>query len=169
MSMTTDTPPVIVRPATADDVPSVGRLAREDCPALPGQWTEATLRRIVAAGPGAGALLLAAERGAELVGFAGLKFWDEKVIVVGLAVAPAHRRRGAGRCLVAAALARAAAAGAVAVEAGLPGDNRAGQEFLRALGFRCKKVSRRLFAGRGGHFIFRRELTPGATATEDAT
>ncbi|MEB2345167.1 MAG: GNAT family N-acetyltransferase [Deltaproteobacteria bacterium] len=58
-----------------------------------------------------------------------------RVEITELAVAPAARRRGAGRALVAAALAWAAAGGARRIEVRVAARNPAGQAFWRALGF----------------------------------
>jgi ribosomal protein S18 acetylase RimI-like enzyme len=58
-----------------------------------------------------------------------------RVEITELAVAPHARRRGAGRALVAAALAWADAAGARRIEVRVAARNPAGQAFWRALGF----------------------------------
>jgi len=58
-----------------------------------------------------------------------------RVEITELAVAPEARRRGAGRALVAAALAWAAAGGAPRIEVRVAARNPAGQAFWRALGF----------------------------------
>jgi phosphinothricin acetyltransferase len=58
-----------------------------------------------------------------------------RVEITELAVAPAARRRGAGRALVSAALAWAAAGGAERIEVRVAARNAAGQGFWRALGF----------------------------------
>jgi ribosomal protein S18 acetylase RimI-like enzyme len=58
-----------------------------------------------------------------------------RVEITELAVAPEARRRGAGRALVSAALAWAAAGGAGRIEVRVAARNATGQAFWRALGF----------------------------------
>lgn len=140
------------------------RLARrDDLAAVAALWAalveeHAALDPAFAVGPGAGAELPAAVERILHDPAAALWVWEGPEGPVGfcaarrrvapavareraraeiteLAVAPAARRRGAGRALVSAALAWAAAGGARRVEVRVAVRNRAGQAFWRALGF----------------------------------
>lgn len=68
------------------------------------------------------------------------------VLVRRLAVAPAFRRRGVGRAAFVALAASRAGQRRGRFEVRLRDDNRDGQLFLRALGFRCHAVTRGVYA-----------------------
>ena len=157
---------VHIGPATLDDIPDIVRMA-DGCSPYPENWTEKRLRHVVTTGRD-GAVLLVAEiaESRSVVGFVGLKPWDDTFIIVGLGVDPQHRRRGIGRILMGAAICRAAGAGAKGVKAAVVGDNQAGQLFLRDCRFKAVRIRRRLFHRQGGHFVFRHDLTAPAGAAE---
>jgi len=105
---------VTIRPAGVADVPMVLRLWQE-ANAAPSHTDDArSLTRLIEHDPAA--LLLAEERG-RVVGsvIAGWDGWRGSIYR--LAVAPAHRRRGLGRQLLAAADARLQDSGAVRAHA----------------------------------------------------
>jgi len=80
------------------------------------------------------ATLVANERG-RCVGFAVMKFGDERAHLVLLAVLPTHRRRGIARRMLTWLLESAAIAGMASVHLELLEDNAAARAFYRALSF----------------------------------
>ncbi|MSP67785.1 MAG: N-acetyltransferase [Alphaproteobacteria bacterium] len=108
---------IIYRPERARHERAIQRLVAESFPPVPGGWVAENLRRGLEPEPG---LSLVATRGGEVVGT--VRFWPMTIMGDGggtwpalllgpLAVAPAARRQGVGRELVARSLDRAARRG----------------------------------------------------------
>jgi ribosomal-protein-alanine N-acetyltransferase len=84
-----------VEPGRPDDAPELARIARAS---FPDPWSEAVLRAELER---PSSVALVARAGGEVAGYAlGWRVHDE-VQLLSFAVAPAHRRRGVGRALLA--------------------------------------------------------------------
>jgi len=78
---------------------------------------------------------LVARDGPLPIGFAVMKFGDERAHLVLLAVEPRHQRTGVGRKLLAWLIESAVVAGITSVHVELRAHNRVGLAFYRAMGF----------------------------------
>ncbi len=83
-----------------------------------------------------------------LRGFAAMEFGEERAHLALLAVQPAHRRRGIGRCLVDWLLESAVTAGIASIHLELRSGNQASRRFYRALGFSETVLVPGYYAGR---------------------
>jgi ribosomal-protein-alanine N-acetyltransferase len=125
--------PVTLRAVALDDAESLLALQR----ASPGAavWSAADYESLLSADS---TMCFLAEDGEsdELVGFVLTRLAADEMEMLNLAVAPARRRRGLGRRLVAEALARGRARGIEQCWLEVRASNRAALDFYRALGFR---------------------------------
>lgn len=96
---------ITIEKATSGDIPTIAQIERE-CFSQP--WSEAALRSELAKND---AVLLAAKREGQLIGWGGLQCCLDEGSVTNIAVAPAFRRQKAGALLTAALLQEAAARG----------------------------------------------------------
>ncbi|WP_422645699.1 GNAT family N-acetyltransferase, partial [Zavarzinia sp.] len=113
------------RPAAEGDLPDLAALHLAAFPHAP--WDTETLRPLAF---GAGAITLIAPGG-----FILLRVAADEAEIITLAVAPADRRRGLGRRLLTAGLARAVAAGAAVAFLEVAIDNLAAISLYRSAGF----------------------------------
>lgn len=147
------TPEATPRPATEGDLPDLATLHRAAFPDAP--WDAATLRPLIFA---AGAIALIAPGG-----FILLRLAADEVEIITLAVAPGERRRGLGRRLLSAGLARAAAAGAAVAFLEVATDNPAALSLYRSGGFeqagRRRNYYRRPSGGPVDALVLTRNLT----------
>ena len=130
--------PITHRPGRAPDAPALARMARdyvED--GLPWTWRE---RRILRAIHDPETMVLIAEAprgsGAEVTGYAIMRFGDETAHLSLLAVRPAYRRRGIARGLLEWLEASARTAGVREVGLEVRADNHAARRLYRGLGYR---------------------------------
>jgi len=123
---------IVLGPTGPDDIEMV--LALQELSPGAASWTAADYRSILSA-DGSTCLLAADRAGERPVGFLLARSVAEEVEILNLAVAPGCRRRGTGRRLVGAALARAQARGARQCWLEVRTSNEAALDFYRALGF----------------------------------
>jgi putative acetyltransferase len=116
--------------ALIGDVAAENRWVRAEVP-----FDTAARERITTQRMSTGELVaFVAEAGEELAGQLSLRIRDGRA-VFGMVVAAAHRRRGVGRRLVAAAIAKARERGVSAIEIEVYTHNRAALALYRSLGF----------------------------------
>jgi len=99
-------------------------------------WSTPMLRRILAM-PGASGIVARDGAGEDVVGFALSRVAGGECEILSLAVDPDFRRRGVGRCLLAAAVEWAAVARATAVFLEVAEDNEAARQLYAAHGFQA--------------------------------
>lgn len=123
---------IVLHPAGLDDIETI--LALQELSPGAASWTAADYGSILSAD--GSTCLLAEDRAAERpVGFLLARSLADEMEILNLAVAPACRRRGTGRRLVGAALARAQVRGARQCWLEVHGSNLAALDFYRAVGF----------------------------------
>jgi len=125
--------PVTLRDAALDDVASLVPIQQASPDAAP--WTAADYESLLSADSTV-CLLAEDEDNDEPVGFVLARLAADEMEILNLAVAPAQRRRGLGRRLVAEALARGRARGVKQCWLEVRASNRTALEFYRALSFR---------------------------------
>jgi ribosomal-protein-alanine N-acetyltransferase len=119
----------VIRPATAAELP---RLADIHAAAFDRPWTAAAIAELLA---GPGGLALAAEEDGVVAGFVLLRTAAGEAEILTLAVAQAHRRRGIGRALIAAALQAVADMGAESLWLEVAEDNAPARRLYEAAAF----------------------------------
>lgn len=121
--------PLRVRPMRHSDIDAVSLLEEQlfSDPWSPGMFAEEL--------GGDARTWLVAERGREVVGYAGLAVLVDEAHVMNLAVAPKAQRQGIGRMLLRALKARAAGRGAQAITLEVRERNGAAQALYRSMGF----------------------------------
>ncbi|MGI6264577.1 MAG: ribosomal protein S18-alanine N-acetyltransferase [Acutalibacteraceae bacterium] len=122
-------PPVAVRPMTAADAPALAAIERA-CFAHP--WSEAGLRE-EADNPAA--RFLVAEREGGIAGYAGMHIAAGEGYLDNVAVAPAHRRQGVARALMAALIAAAKREGLTRLSLEVRPSNTAAVALYEGAGF----------------------------------
>ena len=122
-------------PLGALDLDRAARLHAESFAALGERpWTRRDLAELLAS-PGVAGLLLAA--GSDDAGFALWRVAADEAELLTIAVRPIHRRRGAGRQLLKAAINHVRVAGARSLYLEVGADNPAAQNLYSAEGFRA--------------------------------
>jgi len=125
--------PVTLRDAALDAIESLVAVQQASPGAAP--WTAADYESLLSAETTV-CLLAEDEDKDEPIGFVLTRLAADEMEILNLAVAPAQRRRGLGRRLVAEALARGRARGAERSWLEVRASNQTALEFYRALGFR---------------------------------
>lgn len=125
--------PVRLREAALEDVEALVALQQASPGAAP--WGAADYESLLSADTTL-CLLAEDEERDEPAGFVLARLAADELEILNLAVAPARRRRGLGRRLVAEALARGRARAAEKCWLEVRASNQAALEFYRALGFR---------------------------------
>ena len=106
-----------------------------------------------------GAMTVVAEAGEELVGFCVAELQDQTGYVVTLDVAPAWRRRGLARRLMAEVEARVRAAGGLSMNLHVFTGNEGAIRFYERSGYARTELKRRFYGGAGlDAFVYRKEL-----------
>lgn len=149
---------VTLRGARLDDCEVLLALQR----ASPGaaEWMEADYESLLAA---EGTICLVAEDEDEPAGFVLARVVADEMEILNLAVAPACRRRGLGRRLVAEVMARGCARGADKCWLEVRASNQSALAFYRALGFHERSRRRAYYrAPVEDAVICLRPLTPAA-------
>ncbi|MEX0921492.1 MAG: GNAT family N-acetyltransferase [Rhodovibrionaceae bacterium] len=134
-----------LRRAEAGDAPRLAALHARCFPEEP--WTAASFRSLLAM---PGALGAVVETEDALDGLILLRRAADEVEVIALAVAPASRRCGLGRCLLDRALARAAEDGARRAFLEVAEDNAAARGLYAAAGFQLCGRRQAYYTRRGG-------------------
>ena len=124
--------PVTLRAAALEDIESLLALQQGSPGAAP--WSPADYESLLSADTTI--CFLAEDEGDEPVGFVLTRLAADEMEILNLAVAPATRRCGLGRRLVAEALARGRARGAVKCWLEVRASNQPALAFYLALGFR---------------------------------
>jgi ribosomal-protein-alanine N-acetyltransferase len=121
---------VELRAAVPDDGPAIARVARAS---LPERWVPDAFRQELEARGGLG--FVAVSDAGEVVGYALAARVEHEAEIRSLAVAPAHRRSGLGRRLLAALLEAQRAAGVCDVLLEVRASNRAALHLYAGAGF----------------------------------
>jgi ribosomal-protein-alanine N-acetyltransferase len=157
-------PPVTLRPARADDAPSMSRMSRDFIESgLDWRYTPQRIAALIA-DPQTCALTACCHDhdgdGAAngLCGYAMMQFGDEQAHLVLMCVAPAWRRQGIGRRLLEWLVASARVAGIASIDLELRLDNRAAGAFYETLGFAETAVVPGYYQGRIAARRMRRRL-----------
>jgi len=125
----------VAGPLGALDLDRAAQLHAESFAALGERpWTRRDLAELLAS-PGVAGLLLAA--GSDDAGFALWRVAADEAELITIAVRPIHRRRGAGRQLLKAAINHVRVAGARSLYLEVGADNPAAQNLYSAEGFRA--------------------------------
>jgi ribosomal-protein-alanine acetyltransferase len=147
---------VELRPATADDIDAIHAI---EVASFSDPWRRASVRDIVLGG--AARVIVASSGDLPVAGFGILVSAADEAEIMNVAVTPAARRAGVGRCIVTHLVATAAAAGARAVFLEVRQSNAAARALYVTLGF--SEVARR----RGYYsnpdedaVVMRRDVTP---------
>jgi ribosomal-protein-alanine N-acetyltransferase len=122
-------------------------------------WDEAAFAALLAL-PGRRALIATAA--GEPVGLAVVGIAADEAELLSLAVLPAWRRRGVGRALVAAALARAAASGAARLFLEVGEANAPARRLYAGLGFRAVGRRPRYYPGGADALVLALRLSPSS-------
>lgn len=131
---------VVLRPLTAEDLDALD--AMEQALFGPGAWSRSSMAEEIA---GPGRWYVGAESGGELVGYAGLWFDGDDAQVMTLGTRPDVQRRGIGRMLLDALVARARELDADSVLLEVRVDNEPAQELYRRAGFRRLALRKRYY------------------------
>ena len=123
---------IVLRQANLDDIQAI--LVLQELSPGAASWTAAAYRSVLSA-DGTACLLAEDLAGERPVGLVLARFVADEVEILNLAVAPASRRHGLGRCLVGTVLARAQARGSRQCWLEVRASNQAALAFYRALGF----------------------------------
>jgi ribosomal-protein-alanine N-acetyltransferase len=151
-----------ITPIRAADLAEVTRI---HAASFDDAWNTPMLRRILAM---AGAGGLVARDGDAVIGFVLSRIAGGECEILSLAVDPAHRRRGAGKSLLAAALRDAAAARAKAVFLEVAEDNEAARRLYAAHGFAAVGRRPEYYRLKDGSYAAALTMRCDLVAAEDA-
>ena len=131
--------------AKRKDTPAIATMARTLVEhGLPWSWNE---RRIAYCLANPDCVVITAQDGRRLAGFAIMEFLDDRAHLSLLAVQPGYQRRGVGRALLEWLHSSARTAGTFLVHVEVRAGNQSAQAFYRSLGFREAGARRGYYGG----------------------
>lgn len=145
--------------AAPDEAEAIARLSRDEIErGLRWSWTPARVRRAIG---DRHTNVVVAREGTRVVGFALMRYEDERAHLLLFGVAPTHRRQGVASALWRWLEATMRTAGIAAVQVELRESNFGARAFYEHVGFEQVNATQRYYQGRETALHMVKELTAG--------